>query len=424
MRTPKRLLALSAVLALPAAADTLIHAGRLIDGTAAEPRGASTVVVRDGRVAEVVDGYRAPTGDDTLIDLKSATVMPGLIDLHVHLMDDFSKPDAYLEQYTRGPADLALQAAHHARITLRAGFTTVRDLGDRDGVTVALRKAIAAGTATGPRIFAAGDAIASTGGHGDLSNGARPEIAGDPGPLEGVINGPFEARAAVRQRYKNGSDLIKITVTGGVMSLAKSPDNPQFMADELKAIAATARDYGMKIAVHGHGAEGIKRAVRAGVDTIEHGSFMDEEARRLMKQKGTWFVPTISAGRWVGDHAHDLPPIVQAKARKVGAAVRENFAASYKAGVKIAFGTDAGVFPHGINAREFAYMVEGGMPPLETIRAATARAAEVLGEGEHLGTLEPGKIADVVAVEGDPLADITLMEKVSFVMKDGVVQSL
>jgi imidazolonepropionase-like amidohydrolase len=246
---------------------------------------------------------------------------------------------------------------------------------------------------------------------------------GTPGPTEGVVNSPEEARQAVRQRYKDGSDVIKITATGGVLSYARSADAPQFMTDEIRAIVDTAKDYGYTVAAHAHGKEGMKRAVEGGVTTIEHGTFMDDEVIALMKKHGTWYVPTISAGRFVGEKARVpgyFPEIVRPKAERVGAQIQETFAKAYRAGVKIAFGTDMGVGPHGDNALEFGYMVEGGMPPAEALQAATFRAAQVLGVAD-LGQLEPGFRADVVAVAGNPLADIALTRQVSFVMKDGVV---
>jgi imidazolonepropionase-like amidohydrolase len=311
-----------------------------------------------------------------------------------------------------------------AEKTLLAGFTTVRDLGGE--VTLKLRDAINQGLVKGPRIYAAGKSIATTGGHADPTNGMNSEISflmGTPGPTEGVVNSPEEARQAVRQRYKDGSDVIKITATGGVLSYARSADAPQFMTDEIRAIVDTAKDYGYTVAAHAHGKEGMKRAVEGGVTTIEHGTFMDDEVIALMKKHGTWYVPTISAGRFVGEKARVpgyFPEIVRPKAERVGAQIQETFAKAYRAGVKIAFGTDMGVGPHGDNALEFGYMVEGGMPPAEALQAATYRAAQVLGVAD-LGQLEPGFRADVVAVPGNPLEDITLTRKVSFVMKDGVV---
>jgi imidazolonepropionase-like amidohydrolase len=298
----------------------------------------------------------------------------------------------------------------------------VRDLGESFRAGIALRNAINAGKVKGPRIFAAGKSIATTGGHADPTNGWASFLGTIRGPEDGVANGPEQAAQAVRQRYKDGSDLIKITATGGVLSVARSGHNAQFTEEEIRAVVATARDYGFTVAAHAHGAEGIKRAVRGGVDTIEHGTFMDDEAISLMKKHGTFYVPTLIAGRWVYEQAQDpnfFPELVRPKALEVGPQIQVTFAKAYKAGVKILFGTDAGVPAHGQNAREFQLMVEAGMPAMEAIKAATSAPAKFLGI--DLGTVTNGKVADLVAVPGDPLTDITAMQRVSFVMKDGVV---
>ncbi|RMD74464.1 MAG: amidohydrolase family protein, partial [Bacteroidetes bacterium] len=276
----------------------------------------------------------------------------------------------------------------------------------------------------GPRIFTAEKSLASTGGHADPTNGVKRDLMGDPGPKEGVVNGVEDARKAVRQRYKNGADLIKITATGGVLSVAKDGQGPQFTMEELEAIIQTANDYGMHVAAHAHGKEGMKRAILAGVTSIEHGTLMDDEIIELMKEHGTWYVPTISAGRFVAEKAKIpgyFPAPVVPKALAIGPQIQETFAKAYKAGVKIAFGTDSGVSPHGQNAQEFEYMVEAGMPPIEAIASATIRCAELLGVTDRLGSIAPGKLADIVAVKGDPLQDIRLMRQVDFVMKGGVV---
>ena len=307
--------------------------------------------------------------------------------------------------------------------TLRAGFTTVRNLGDSYNSTIALRDAIRRGVVTGPRIWTAGKSIATTGGHADPTNGWCDLIEGDPGPKEGVINGPEEAAKAVRQRYKDGADLIKITATGGVLSLARSPDAPQFNDEELAAIVATARDYGFAVAVHAHGTEGMKRAVRAGVTSIEHGTFMDDETMKLMKERGTWYVPTLSAGIFVGEKAKTpgyFPDVVRPKAEKVSVQIRDTFDKAFRAGVKIAFGTDTGVSPHGENAQEFLYLVEEGMTPMQAIQAATSSAAQVLGSNE-VGSVAPGKYADLIAVDRSPLDDVTVLRDVAFVMKGGEI---
>ena len=408
------------------AEDYMIHAGYLIDGFSEERRASVSIVVSSSKITAVHSGYIDPQNGQQLVDLKDSTVMPGLMDMHVHLVGEGPAkptPDHYTEAYRKNDADFALRATQYAKETLQAGFTTVRDLGG-GSVSLSLRNAINAGYVEGPRIFAAGTSIATTGGHADPTNGLNSEFSrlkGEPGPKEGVINGPYEARRAIRQRYKDGSDVIKLTVTGGVMSLAKSADNPQFMADELEAIMAAAKDYDFTVAVHAHGAEGMKRAVKAGVDSVEHGTYMTDEVMKLMKRKGTYFVPTISAGKWAAEKADTYPAIVQAKARAVGPKMRATFAKAYKKGVKIAFGTDAGIFPHGLNAKEFVYMTEVGMPAMEAIQSATLTAAKLLRIDDTLGSVEEGKIADLIAVEGDPLEDIALMSKVNFVMKGGVI---
>lgn len=405
-------------------ADYLIHAGKLIDGKQKTALAEQSIVVRDNRIVAIEAGYLAPANGQQLIDLKDSTVMPGLMDMHTHL-DMLVTKTSYGEGYGMNDADYALRSTVYAKDTLLAGFTTVRNLGDaRIGNTVALRKAIDKGWVIGPRIYTSGKSIATTGGHADPTNGRNKNLMGDPGPKEGVINGPDDARKAIRQRYKNGADVIKLTATGGVLSLAKSSNNPQFTDQELAAIMDTAKDYDFVVAVHAHGAEGMKRAIRAGVHSVEHGTFMDNEAIRLMKKHNTYLVPTMMAGKWVGDKAEEdgyYPDIVQPKALSVGPQIKYTFAKAYKAGVKIAFGTDAGVFPHGMNGVEFALMVDAGMPAMEAIQSATMEAARLLRVDDQLGSIEAGKLADMVAVKGDPLSDINLMQKIDFVMKDGVV---
>ena len=398
------------------AGDYLIYAGALIDGVSDESRREVSVLVSGNVIESVADGYIAAPDGYTLVDLRSATLMPGLMDMHTHL-DAVVDAQYYTKDFFRELSDRALEAVPWTRDTLLAGFTTVRNLGGK--VDLSLRDAVNAGYIVGPRIYASGRPIATTGGHADPTNGLNNELMGDPGPLEAVINGPYEARKAVRQRYKNGADIIKLTVTGGVLSLASSGENPQFMADELEAIMATARDYNFTVAVHAHGSAGMLRAVEAGVDSIEHGTYMTPEIMKLMKRKGTYLVPTLTAARWVEEHADLYPPVVQPKARTVGPQAQSTFANAYKAGVKIAFGTDAGAFPHGLNWKEFVYMNEAGMPAMEVIKSATVSAAQLLRIDDKLGTVEAGKLADLVAVPGDPLSDMQLMGQVNFVMKDG-----
>jgi imidazolonepropionase-like amidohydrolase len=401
---------------------TIIHCGNLIDGKANDGQQQMTIVVEGNKIISVDKGFTKPGSSDKLIDLSKKTVMPGLIDLHVHLEGETSKDQA-VQRFTLNKSDLAFRSTVYAKKTLMAGFTTVRDLGG-SGVNTSLRNAVNQGLVIGPRIFSAGKSIATTGGHADPTNGYREDLMGDPGPKEGVINSPEEARQAVRQRYKDGSDLIKITATGGVLSIAKDGSGPQFTDEELKAIIETARDYGMHTAAHAHGAEGMKRAVMAGITTIEHGTKMTDEVMDLMKLKGTYYVPTITAGKFVAEKAKEpgyYHPLVVPKALEIGPQIQQTFGKAYKKGVKIAFGTDAGVFPHGENGKEFGYMVEAGMPAMESIKSATLVAAGVLGMADKIGTIETGKLADIVAVDEDPIKNIKTMEKVSFVMKEGVV---
>lgn len=401
---------------------TLIHCGSVIDGKNKELLQQITIVVEANKITAVEKGFTKPGKDDKLIDLSKKTVMPGLIDMHVHLESETSK-DALVKRFTLNEADVAFQSTVYAKKTLMAGFTTVRDCGG-SGVNISLRNAINQGIVVGPRVLTAGKSIASTGGHADPTNGSRKDLMGDPGPKEGVINSPEDARKAVRQRYKDGSDFIKITATGGVLSVAKDGSGPQFTQEEVNAIVETAKDYGMITAAHAHGAEGMKRAVLAGITTIEHGTLMTEEVMDLMKQKGTYHVPTIIAGRSAAEYAK-IPgyyhPLVVPKALEIGSKIQENFGKAYKRGVKMAFGTDAGVFPHGDNAKEFGYMVEGGMPPIEALLSAMQVNATILGMGEKVGSIEKGKLADIIAVDEDPTKNIGAMMKVTFVMKDGVV---
>jgi len=417
------LLVAGLVAATPALAETVaLHCGETFDSKSGRLVGARTVVAADGKVTQVLPGRVSVPGARE-VDLAGHTCMPGWIDLHVHIGQQ-SSPRAYEERFRLDDADFALRAVGYAEKTLLAGFTTVRDLGGE--VALKLRDAINQGLVKGPRIYAAGKSIATTGGHADPTNGVNAELSflmGTPGPTQGVVNSPEDARQAVRQRYKDGSDLIKITATGGVLSYARSGDAPQFMLDEIQAIVQTAKDYGYTVAAHAHGKEGMKRAIEGGVTSIEHGTYMDDEIFALMRKHGTWYVPTITAGRFVADKAKVpgyFPEIVRPKAERIGSQIQDTFAKAYKSGVKIAFGTDMGVGPHGENAIEFGYMVEAGMPPAEALQAATYRAAQVL-EVTDIGQIEPGFRADVVAVPGNPLSDIALTRKVDFVMKDGVI---
>ncbi len=404
------------------AADIALQCERLFDSRKGQMLGAHTVVVRDGKVAEVRAGRSEIAGART-IDLAGHTCTPGWTDLHVHLGSQ-SSPRSYEEGFRLDDTAFALRGVSYGRKTLMAGFTSVRDLGGE--VSPHLRDAINQGLIEGPRIWAAGKSIATTGGHADPTNGMNSALAhlvGPPGPTEGVVNSVEDARQAVRQRYKEGSDVIKITATGGVLSYARSGDAPQFTVEEVRSVVDTAKDYGYRVAAHAHGAEGMKRAVLGGVTSIEHGTYMNDDIMALMKQKGTWYVPTISAGRFVAEKAKIdgyFPDVVRPKAARIGALIQETAGKAYKAGVKIGFGTDMGVGPHGDNAREFIHMVEAGIPATYALQSATVYAAEVLGVDDQ-GVIEVGKRADIVAVPGDPLKDINVVMNVDFVMKDGVI---
>jgi len=400
---------------------TYVHAGKLIDGVTDIPIEMITIVINGDIVQSVLRGYLKPGPNDTLINLKNYTVLPGLMDMHTHLSGQ-SNPKVYMEKFYMDIDEYAYRSIPYAKKTLMAGFTTVRELGGV--ISTSLRDAINAGYVIGPRIFSAGKSIATTGGHADPSSGLNMSFSGDPGPKEGVINGPSDARKAVRQRYKNGADLIKITATGGVLSVAKNSKNPQFSEEELIAIVETAEDYDMHVAAHAHGPEGMKRAIKAGVHSIEHGTIMDGEVLSLMKKHGTYYVPTISAGMFVAEKAKEsgyYPPIIVPKALEIGPRLLNTFTTAYKFGIKIAFGTDSGVSYHGDNAKEFYYMVKGGMTEMEAIRSATVVASEMLKINDKYGTIESNKIADIIAVDGNPIKDITTLQKVVFVMKDGKI---
>lgn len=419
------LFALLAPISLPLAAQsptTALQCGQLFDSRSGEVLGAHTVLVRDGRITAVTPGHDTVAGFD-LVHLPRHTCTPGWTDLHVHLGSQ-SSPDSYSEGFRLDDVDYAFRSVGYAEKTLLAGFTSVRDLGG--DVAPHLRDAINQGLVPGPRIWAAGKSIATTGGHADPTNGYNSTLShllGPPGPTEGVINSVDDARQAVRQRYKDGSDVIKITATGGVLSYAKSGDAPQFTVDEVAAVVQTAKDYGYRVAAHAHGEEGMRRAVEAGVTSIEHGTYMSDEVMSLMKKHGTWYIPTIHAGRFVADKARIdgyFPDVVRPKAARIGALIQDTAARAYRAGVPMAFGTDMGVGPHGDNAREFVYLVEAGIPAAVALQMATIRAAEVLGVDDQ-GVIAPGQRADIVAVPGNPVENIEAVLAVDFVMKDGVV---
>ncbi len=415
---------LTAILwAAPAFAATILHCGRLVDVRSGEVLSEMSVIVDAATIQGVEEGYLPGSGGDTIVDLRTHTCMPGLIDSHVHLTSEYSD-QSDIETFRLNPADYAYRSVVFAEKTLLAGFTAVRDLGGSGNVNVSLRTAIDSGLIAGPRVYTSGRSLASTGGHADPTNGMRMDLVEEPTPGDGVVNGPEDALRAVRQRYQDGVDLIKITATGGVLSVASSGQNPQFTEDEIRAIVGIADDYGFRVAAHAHGAEGIKRAVRAGVASIEHGTYLDEEGIELMKEHGTYYVPTITAGWWVADQSRIdgfFPEVVRAKAAEIGPLIQDTFKRAYSSGVRIAFGTDTGVSAHGDNALEFRYMVEAGMPAVDAIRAATLEAATLLGVDDRLGSVEAGALSDVIAVPEDPRDDITTMERVSFVMKDGVI---
>lgn len=404
------------------AQNTYLHCGKLIDTKNGNVLTNKTIVVSGNKIVSIQDGFVAPeNSEDTIIDLKDKTVMPGLIDMHVHLEEELS-PRSYIEKFVLNDADIAYNAQKYARVTLMAGFTTVRDLGG-SGVNVSLRNAINQHKVVGPRILTVEKAIGTTGGHADPTNGRSKVLMGDPGPKEGVVNSVDDARKAVRQRYKNGADWIKITATGGVLSVAKSGQNPQFTFEEIKAICETAKDYGMHVAAHAHGDEGMQRAILGGVKTIEHGTLMSAETMELMKEHNVYYVPTITAGKSVEAKAKIkgfFTEIIVPKALAIGPKIQDTFRKAYRKGVLIAFGTDAGVFDHGQNGKEFGYMVEAGMPAIETIQSATIINAEVL-ELDNLGQIAIGFLADIVATDEDPTQNIHTMENVVFVMKEGKV---
>tara|TARA_B100000579_G_scaffold357491_1_gene313482 strand:- start:537 stop:1841 length:1305 start_codon:yes stop_codon:yes gene_type:complete len=401
---------------------TLIHAGKLIDGKSDRVQSRMSIVVDGNAIEDIQEGFISTNDFDNYIDLRNHTVLPGLMDMHVHFGGEYlSKAEAPLKMEREMEAILATQ---HALVTFKSGFTTVRQVGDSGLVAISLRDAINAGKVVGPRIFAAGKTIATTGGHADPTNGKALDDYAYPLPEQGVVNGPYEVYTAVRQRYKDGADGIKITVTGGVLSPAKSGDNPQFTQEEVDAVVSAAKDYGMWVAVHAHGAEGMKRAIKAGVDSIEHGTFMDDEAMDLMIENGTYYVPTISAGVWVAEKSkidNFFPEIVRPKAASVGPQISGTFKKAHKRGVKIAFGTDAGVQKHGTNWKEFVYMVENGMSEMKAIQSATMETAKLLRIDDKLGSIEEGKLADMIAVKGNPIDDISILENIEVIIKDGIV---
>lgn len=405
-----------------AAQNQYIYCGNLIDVESGKVLSDKTIIVKDDFIHDIEDGFVEVPSQAELIDLRDFTILPGLFDMHVHLESETSK-DNYIKPFTLNEADIAFESQKHAKSTLIAGFTSVRDLGGT-GVNTSLRNGINKGLVLGPTIYSAGKSIATTGGHADPTNGYKTDLMGNPGPKDGVVNSPEQARQAVRQRYKNGADVIKITATGGVLSVAKSGHNPQFFPDEIKAIVKTANDYGMLTAAHAHGDEGMQRAVKSGIKTIEHGTMMSEETMELMIKYGTYYVPTITAGKSVAELAEIdgyYPKLVVPKAKAIGPKIQSTFEKAYKKGVNIVFGTDAGVFKHGENAKEFGFMVEVGMSPMEAIQSATIVAAKLLSVDSLYGSIAKGKKADIIAVKNNPIEDISTLLEVVFVMKHGEV---
>ena len=405
----------------PAARTKVIHAGRLIDGTSTTVRERVSILIEGDRVADVQSGFVRPAGAQ-VIDLSRSTVMPGLIDSHTHITGE-GTADAIIRAVTLSAVDHAVRSTLYARRTLDAGFTTIRNVGADAGADVALRKAIDEGIVPGPRIWTARTTLSITGGHGD-QGGLRSDLRPSPTWEQGIVDSPKEAAKAVRYQHKYGADLIKFTATGGVLSIGDSGDLQQFDDAEMKAIVETAHMLGMKVAAHAHGKRGMEAAIRAGVDSIEHGTYLDEETIALFKKHGTYLVPTVLAGKTVEELAKKpgaLHPSVREKAARIGPLIQGAFGRAWKGGVKIAFGTDSGVSAHGDNAREFGYMVEAGTPAIEAILAATRNASDLLGASDRVGSIQKGRFADVIAVDGDPLRDITEMQRVRFVMKGGVV---
>ena len=403
---------------------TYVHAGILLAVPGQEPLARHTIAIESGRVTAVTSGFTAPKSDDHVIDLSDHFVLPGLIDCHVHLTGEFG-PRHKLEIVEESPTAIALHGARHARVTLEAGFTTVRDLGEIGGAGDAifsLRSAVAKGYVPGPRIFAAGSIISPTGGHG-ITCGYRDDInllLDASGRSDGIDG----CRKAVRRQVSRGADFIKFVATGGVLTDTATGTDQQFFDDEYEAIVATAHMLGRKTTAHAHGADGMKAALKAGVDGIEHGTFMDEEVIDTMKRRGVFYVPTTLAGVTVAEYAtkHDfMPPAIREKALTVGPKILDTLRHGHAAGLRIAFGTDTAVSPHGENAREFALMVEAGMSPMEAIVAATRTAAEHIGHARNLGSIEPGKAADIIATSASPLDDIHELQRVRFVMRDGDV---
>src|ERR1700693_101478 len=423
------LLAVASALTTQAAEKTIVlKAARLFDGKSKALVQNGVVIVQGNKIVDAGSNLPAPS-DAQVIDLGDATLSPGFMDGHSHLTLDFSGNynERRLKEVDLNVSEQAIIATTHARATVEAGFTTVRDLGSRfvgshEFVDVALRNSINKGVIVGPRMLVATKGIGATGGHFDPSSGFRDFLFGhEPDETDGIADGPDAIRKAVRFEVKNGADVIKAAVSGGVLSLADDVDTPQLTPAEMVALVDESHRLRKKVAVHCHGDQAAREAIEAGVDSIEHGSFMKPETLTLMKNKGTFLTPTLMASEWLMSKIDKYPPALQAKAKAAGAARSEMFRNAVKMGVKISFGTDAAVFPHGQNAKEFKLMVDLGLPPIEALKTATGNAADLFGIAQKVGTLEKGKLADVIAIPGDPTADITATERVSFVMKEGKI---
>jgi imidazolonepropionase-like amidohydrolase len=405
----------------PADRPVVIKAAHLFDSVSGSLTEHGVVIVEGGKIKAIGSGAQIPP-DAQVIDLGDATLLPGFIDAHVHLSAE-SGPNWYLDFYQdimRFPAEQALHGAHYAKVTLEAGFTTVRDVGSADYISLGLRNAIRDGMIPGPRMLVANHAIGSTGGHADQSPYPPQRIA-VAGPILGVCNGPDECREAVRYQIKYGADVIKFMPSGGVLSLADPVDNPQLTQEEMNAIVSEAHNWGRKVAAHCHGDRAAKMAIAAGVDSIEHGTFLKDDTLLEMKKKHVYLVATLFAGAWLGERLDKFPPPIQVKARAAAAQAQLMFQHAVKIGVPIALGTDAAVEPHGLNAREFSLMVKNGLSPAQALMAGTASGADLLGVADQVGTLAPGKSADIVAVPGNPLLDVTATEHTLFVMKEGKI---
>lgn len=407
------------------ARDVVVHAGRLLDGTGAAPRERVSILITDDRITAIQPGFVTPAGAE-VVDLERQTVLPGLIDTHVHITMNLHAGDPIRNAVTRDEYMAMADGVADARLTLMAGFTAARSVGDPTAAVVALKRAIAEGTVPGPRLWVAGTALGPTGGHGDPANGLLPDMAELPHWSDSLVDNPEQARLAVRRLWRAGVDVIKIMPSGGVMSIGDDPSLQLMDDDEIVAVVKAAHALGLKVAAHAHGKLAIDHAIALGVDSIEHGTYADAASYRLFKEHGTYLVPTLLVAERVYEmalaHPEKLNPSTARKAIQVVPALMANFRQAHAAGVKIAFGTDTfGVTPHGKNAEEFALLVKGGLTPMEAILAATRNAADLLGASADVGSVQPGRFADLIAVDSDPLQDVRTLENVVFVMKGGQV---